>query len=85
MTEPAFKPEVWIAFQQDTTGGFGQIIGGYHDGTTWSYTVKGVSADGALHAVREDQITLSLQNASWVAPSHAGGQGSAYTDTTPTL
>lgn len=85
MQEPAFKPEVWVTFQQDTTGGFGKIIGAHYDGTTWQYTVSGSSANGELHAVREDEVTLSLQNGSWMAPSHIGGGGSVYTDTTPSI
>jgi len=85
MTEPAFKPETWVAFQQDTTGGFGRVTGGHYEDNSWSYTVQGSSADGALHSVREDEVTLSLQNGSWMAPSRAAGQGSVYTDTTPSI
>lgn len=85
MKEPAFKPDVWIAFQQETTGGFGRIIGGTHTDGAWHYTVQGSSANGELREVREDEITLSLQNGSWMTPSHVGGQGSVYTDTTPSM
>ena len=85
MTEPTFKPETWIVFQQETNGGFGRIVGGYHDGESWQYTVEGASLSGDFHAVRNDEVTLALQNGSWIAPSKAGGQGSVYTDTTPSL
>ena len=85
MTEPAFKPETWVLFEQETTGGFGQITGGHYDGENWQYTLKGASANGELHTILETEVTLSLQNGSWMAPTHLGGQGSVYTDTTPSL
>lgn len=81
MKEPAYKPDQWIAFQNDGIGGFGQIAGGNFDGDAWEYTVKGSLTDGQLREVRESDITLLLQNGSWLAPSHFGGQGSAYTET----
>ena len=80
MPEPTYKPQDWIAFQQDDTGGFGTIIGGAYDGEQWYYTVQGSLVDGTLQSVREDEITLVLQNGSWLAPAHFGGQGSAYTE-----
>jgi hypothetical protein len=85
MHEPSFKPETWITYQQETNGGFGKIIGGHYDGTSWHYTVQGASAGGELQTVHENTITFSLQNGSWMAPTHLTGQGSIYTDTTPSL
>lgn len=86
MTEPVFKPEVWVVFEEETTGGFGRIVGAYYEDEAWYYNVAGSLVTGELTAVHEDHITLSLQNGSWMAPSRlSGGQGSVYTDTTPSL
>lgn len=79
MKEPTYKPEQWITFEQEGAGGFGKIIGGSFD-EGWTYTVKGSLANGELCMVHEKEIVYLLQNGSWLAPSHFGGQGSVYSD-----
>lgn len=83
MTEPTYKPEQWVTFEQNGTGGFGQIIGGSFSGSAWSYNVKGALANSQNHSVKESEIAHLLTNGSWLAPTHIGGSGSAYTDTPP--
>jgi hypothetical protein len=79
MKEPTYKPDQWIAFESNTLNGFGQIVGGtYDDG--WYYTVRGLNAHGNLASVPEADIVYLLQNGSWLAPSHFGGRGSIYSD-----
>ena len=80
MKEPTYKPHDWIAFEQGDLGGFGQVIGGSFSEDGWEYIVSGSLAGGSDRAVREDEISLVLQNGSWLAPSHFGGHGSAYTE-----
>jgi hypothetical protein len=69
-----------ITFQQGNTGGFGQIVGGSFDGTTWLYTVEGGLGENSRRAVQENEITYLFTNGSWLAPTHLGGSGSAYKD-----
>jgi len=78
--QPAYKPDTWVTYQQGHAGGFGRIIGGLFDGNEWIYTVSGLMTDGAHHAVREHEISHTLQNGSWVAPTALGSNESAYKD-----
>lgn len=81
MNEPTYKPKTWVLFtSEENTAGFGCIVGGFLNSQgEWSYTVKGTQLDGSLHSVHEADITHTLQNGSWIAPTTFGGSGSAYT------
>jgi len=79
MKEPTYKPDQWIAFENEAESGFGQIVGGSFE-NGWCYTLSGVTAHGDLTSVAEADIIYLLQNGSWLAPSHFGGRGSIYSD-----
>ena len=81
MIEPIYKPDQWIIYRQGDGGGFGQIVGGSHDGDAWIYSVRGPITDTTFATTRQDEITHYYENGSWLEP-HSGGManGSAYTD-----
>lgn len=80
MKQPTYKPEAWVLYQQESTGGYGHIIGASFNGEVWLYTVAGPQADGSHATVREDEITQILQNGSWLAISVSAASSSAYQD-----
>ena len=80
MHEPLYKPEHWILYQQGDNGGFGQIVGGTFGADGWHYTLRGIQLDTTLTSVSENDIIFAYEQNSWIAPTHLGGAGSAYTD-----
>ena len=81
MNEPAYKPDQWVIYRQDGAGGFGQIVGGVHNGETWVYSVRGPITDTTFAEAYEDEITHFYENGSWLEPQHAGvGKTSVYTE-----
>jgi hypothetical protein len=83
MNEPLYKPTTWVAFEFESEGGFGQIVGGAFDGSEWFYMISGSLDDGTIRSVPQHKITYLFQNGSWLAPTSFGGQNSAYTETNP--
>lgn len=79
MKEPIYKPDTWVTYQQAEVGGFGRIIGGSFVSGIWRYTLSGVLTNGQYITIKEDEIIFTLQNGSWIAPTHMSGGGSAYT------
>lgn len=88
MTDPRYKPQYWVTYQQGQTGGYGQIVGATFDGQAWVYSVAGPSLNTAYTGVKEAEIIALYENSSWMAPRQNGGGnagGSAYTDTSPQI
>jgi len=80
MKQPTYKPETWVLYQQDETGGYGEIVGARYEGETWFYTVSGVSVDGSDVSVREEEVKQIMQNGSWLTVAAASASSSAYQD-----
>ncbi len=79
MNEPVFKPGKWISFQKDdTTGGFGKIIGGYFDGTNWLYAVEHATSSAGTTHVLFDEIKYSYEGETWMVPNTIVGNSSVY-------
>lgn len=68
MKEPTYTPNQWVTYKHGNGGGFGEIIGGDFDGTTWHYIVKGQSIERGSVRVKEADIILILDNHSWLPP-----------------
>lgn len=80
MNEPGYKPDQWILYSSEAASGFGQIVGGTHDGSEWTYSVKGPILDTTLEAVPESSITHFYENGSWLEARHgSSAAASAYT------
>lgn len=80
MQEPTYKPGQWVAYQQGNTGGFGEIIGGRHDGNVWRYTVQNSSKNSDA-VVLAEEIKFTLEGGNWMAPNHIVGNSSVYAQT----
>lgn len=68
MQEPLYAPNQWVTYKHANRGGFGEIIGGDFDGTSWYYIVRGQSVERHAVRVKEDAIILILDNKSWLPP-----------------
>lgn len=79
MNEPAYKPNQWVLYQvEETSAGFGQVVGGLYIDGTWKYHVRGATDSETNVQVHQDAITFILENGNWTAPQHFGGSNSAY-------
>ena len=77
--EPAFKPGEWVIYElEDSTTGFGQILGGLTSENVWTYNVHGPALNGDGVQVPEKAVKFTLENGNWTAPTHFGGSNSVY-------
>ena len=81
MITPLFKPQQWVLYQQENSGGYGAIVGATFDDQGWLYSIKGPELDTTSIAVAELDITHTYENGSWIEMNHeTGTSASAYTD-----